>query len=49
MRTVLRPNPMAPDIDGIEPDARIEGLAELVDLVHLWRAGEPTRMLPRMP
>jgi len=44
MRTVLRPNPMAPDIDGIEPDARIERLAELVDLVHLWRAGDPNRM-----
>jgi len=41
MRTVLRPNPMAPDIDGIEPDARIEALAELVDLVHLWRERSP--------
>jgi putative hydrolase of the HAD superfamily len=33
MRTVLRPNPFAPDIDGIEPDARITRLPELVDLV----------------
>jgi len=39
MRTVLCPNPRAPDIDGIEPDARIERLAELVDLVHGWRDG----------
>ena len=36
MRTVLRPNPVAPDIDGIEPDARISRLAELVDLVGDW-------------
>ena len=39
MRTVLRPNPVAPDIDGIEPDARITALPELVDLVRRWRAG----------
>ncbi len=38
MRTVLRPNPVAPDIADIEPDARIERLTELVDLVHLWQA-----------
>ncbi|HEX2119588.1 MAG TPA: HAD family hydrolase, partial [Acidimicrobiales bacterium] len=39
MRTVLRPNPIAPDIDGIEPDARIRSLPELVELVAAWRAG----------
>jgi putative hydrolase of the HAD superfamily len=38
MRTVLRPNPVAPDIDGIEPDARITRLPELVDLVRRWAA-----------
>jgi putative hydrolase of the HAD superfamily len=37
MRTVLRPNPVAPDIDGIEPDARITRLPELVGLVQAWR------------
>jgi len=37
MRTVLRPNPFAPDVDGIEPDARIAHLPELVDLVRAWR------------
>jgi putative hydrolase of the HAD superfamily len=36
MRTVLRPNPVAPDIAGIAPDARINRLTELVDLVHAW-------------
>ena len=36
MRTVLRPNPFAPDIDGIEPDARITRLPELVDVVDGW-------------
>lgn len=36
MRTVLRPNPVAPDIAGIEPDARIARLPELVDLVKAW-------------
>jgi putative hydrolase of the HAD superfamily len=36
MRTVLRPNPVAPDIAGIAPDARINRLPELVDLVHAW-------------
>ncbi|MGH9263473.1 MAG: HAD family hydrolase [Acidimicrobiales bacterium] len=39
MRTVLRPNPIAPDIEGIEPDARIRRLSELVELVAAWRAG----------
>jgi putative hydrolase of the HAD superfamily len=39
MRTVLRPNPFAPDIDGIEPDARITRLPELVGLVRTWSAG----------
>ena len=39
MRTVLRPNPFAPDIEGIEPDARITRLPELVDLVRGWRKG----------
>ena len=38
MRTVLRPNPFAPDIAGIEPDARIARLPELVDLVRAWGA-----------
>jgi putative hydrolase of the HAD superfamily len=38
MRTVLRPNPFAPDIEGIDPDARISRLPELVDLVAAWRA-----------
>jgi len=37
MRTVLRPNPFAPDIDGIEPDARIRALPELPDLLRAWR------------
>jgi len=36
MRTVLRPNPVAPDIDGIEPDARITALPELRNLVRDW-------------
>jgi putative hydrolase of the HAD superfamily len=36
MRTVLRPNPVAPDIDGIEPDARVAHLGELLDLVRRW-------------
>jgi putative hydrolase of the HAD superfamily len=36
MRAVLRPNPVAPDIAGIEPDARITRLPELVDLVDAW-------------
>jgi len=38
MRTVLRPNPFAPDVDGIEPDARIDSLPELVGLLRDWRA-----------
>jgi putative hydrolase of the HAD superfamily len=38
MRTVLRPNPFAPDIAGIEPDARIARLPELVDVVRAWGA-----------
>ena len=38
MRTVLRPNPFAPDVEGIEPDARISGLPELVGLVERWGA-----------
>ena len=37
MRTVLRPNPVAPDIDGIDPDARIARLPELAALVQNWR------------
>jgi putative hydrolase of the HAD superfamily len=37
MRTVLRPNPFAPDIDGIEPDARVDRLPELVEVVERWR------------
>ena len=36
MRTVLRPNPVAPDIAGVEPDARIRRLPDLVDLVRAW-------------
>ena len=36
MRTVLRPNPFAPDIDGIEPDVRISRLPELVEVVDDW-------------
>ncbi len=36
MRTVLRPNPVAPPINGIEPDAQIHRLTELVHLVHAW-------------
>jgi putative hydrolase of the HAD superfamily len=36
MRTVLRPNPVAPDIEGIEPDARIASLPDLVHLVRTW-------------
>jgi putative hydrolase of the HAD superfamily len=51
MRTVLRPNPVAPDIAGIEPDARITRLPELVDLVRAWSAGagKPTRIVPCIP
>jgi len=37
MRTVLRPNPFAPDVEGVEPDARIDALPELVDLVRAWQ------------
>ncbi len=37
MRTVLRPNPFAPDVGGIEPDARIDTLPELVDLLGAWQ------------
>ena len=40
MRTVLRPNPVAPPIAGIEPDAEIASLPQLVDLVRDWSAGE---------
>lgn len=36
MRAVLRPNPVAPDIEGIQPDGRITRLHELVDLVDAW-------------
>ncbi|MGI8983651.1 MAG: HAD family hydrolase [Acidimicrobiales bacterium] len=36
MRTVLRPNPVAPPIAGIEPDASISRLAELVPLLRGW-------------
>ena len=39
MRTALRPNPFAPDIDGIQPDATIARLPQLVELVEGWRAG----------
>jgi putative hydrolase of the HAD superfamily len=39
MRTVLRPNPFAPEVDGVEPDARIDSLAELAGLVRRWRDG----------
>jgi len=43
MRTVLRPNPVAPDITGIEPDARIERLPELLDIVQAWSDSAPNR------
>ena len=49
MRTVLRPNPFAPDVDGIEPDARISRLPDLVALIRAWRAGQPTPVLPCLP
>jgi putative hydrolase of the HAD superfamily len=39
MRTVLRPNPFAPEVDGVEPDARIDSLGELAGLVRRWRDG----------
>lgn len=39
MRAVLRPNPFAPDLDGIEPDARISDLPALLDVVRVWRTG----------
>ena len=39
MRTVLRPNPVAPPIAGIQPDAEIRRLPELVDLVRAWTTG----------
>ena len=35
MRAVLRPNPAVPPY-GVEPDAAIESLPELVDLVDAW-------------
>jgi putative hydrolase of the HAD superfamily len=38
MRTVLRPNPFAPEVEGLEPDARITRLPELVDLLRGWRS-----------
>ena len=49
MRTVLRPNPFAPNVEGVEPDARISALPQLVDLVRDWRSDQPTRIVPRMP
>ncbi len=49
MRTVLRPNPVAPDVDGIEPDARIDALPALVELVRRWRAAQAMENVPRMP
>jgi len=39
MRTVLRPNRFAPGIAGIEPDARIDSLPELLGLIRTWRQG----------
>jgi hypothetical protein len=36
---VLRPNPFAPDVDGIAPDARIATLPELLDVVEAWQNG----------
>ena len=38
MRAVLRPNPMAPPIEGIVPDAVIDGLPDLVGLIEGWSA-----------
>ena len=35
MRTVLRPNPLVPDYE-VAPDATIDGLHELVELVTAW-------------
>jgi putative hydrolase of the HAD superfamily len=37
MRAVLRPNPFAPDLEGITPDARIATLPELLDVVEAWQ------------
>jgi len=39
MRAVLRPNPVAPAIDGIIPDAVIDSLSELPALIDRWGAG----------
>jgi hypothetical protein len=35
MRAVLRPNPLVPGYD-VEPDATIQRLPELVDLLDTW-------------
>ncbi|MDP9389391.1 MAG: HAD family hydrolase [Actinomycetota bacterium] len=39
MRAVLRPNPLVPDY-AVVPDARIERLDELPELVAGWRSGD---------
>ncbi len=39
MRTVLRPNPFAPPVDGIVPDAEVSTLADLVPVIRRWAAG----------
>ncbi|MDQ4068457.1 MAG: HAD family hydrolase, partial [Actinomycetota bacterium] len=36
MRTVHRPNPLVPDVDGVKPDATITRLPELADVVTRW-------------
>ncbi len=36
MRTVLRPNPLVPDVDDVKPDATITRLPELVEVVTRW-------------
>ena len=38
MGTVLRPNPVAPPIPGIEPHAEIRPPPKLVELVRAWSA-----------
>jgi FMN phosphatase YigB (HAD superfamily) len=37
MRTVLRPNPLVADADGVAPDAVITSLPDLLPLVDAWR------------
>ncbi len=48
LRTVLRPNPYV-ERHPAEPDAVIERLPDLVELVDAWRQDYPTSTTPRIP